>query len=271
MLVSLNGAQLGAREFAGVRFSRTAYQSGARLDNHCHHYPHLCFVIDGAFQENSSVGADLYNRRSVLLHGHGYYHSNYFERRTTCLNLEFDTAWARQFCVNLPAHHGSLQKNDRILSALMQEIDAEFSTNTFFGESVAIFYALSALKRVAELLQQTTDRRDIWLADLAVQVGSNYQCTIDLSALSALFNLNPSYMARAFRKKTGKTLTSYLHDIRVHKAARILSDSKYASLADVAIATGFADQAHFTRIFSRITGVTPGKFRQLRTFASSGQ
>jgi len=35
------------------------------------------------------------------------------------------------------------------------------------------------------------------------------------------------------------------------------------SLADIALATGFADQSHFTRAFRRVTGMSPGAFRQL--------
>jgi AraC-like DNA-binding protein len=32
-------------------------------------------------------------------------------------------------------------------------------------------------------------------------------------------------------------------------------------LSDVALAAGFADQSHLTRIFKRVTGMTPGAFR----------
>ena len=37
------------------------------------------------------------------------------------------------------------------------------------------------------------------------------------------------------------------------------------SLAEISLATGFADQSHFTRAFRRITGMSPGAFRRLVT------
>jgi len=44
---------------------------------------------------------------------------------------------------------------------------------------------------------------------------------------------------------------------RIEQAkARLLDQS--GSLSEIALACGFADQSHFTRVFSRIRGVTPG-------------
>jgi AraC-like DNA-binding protein len=47
---------------------------------------------------------------------------------------------------------------------------------------------------------------------------------------------------------------------RLHKSFEMLS--KGQSVADVAAATGFADQAHLTRAFKRVTGITPGRLRK---------
>jgi AraC family transcriptional regulator len=49
----------------------------------------------------------------------------------------------------------------------------------------------------------------------------------------------------------------YLLMRRLERARRLL-DTPDAVLSDVALRTGFADQAHFTRLFKREFGVTPG-------------
>lgn len=54
----------------------------------------------------------------------------------------------------------------------------------------------------------------------------------------------------------------YVHRLRVRYASEALRRPG-ARLADVAADAGFADQSHMTRVFKRVTGVTPGDFRPL--------
>jgi AraC-like DNA-binding protein len=49
--------------------------------------------------------------------------------------------------------------------------------------------------------------------------------------------------------------------MRIDRARTMLADAS-SSLADVACATGFADQSHFTRVFSRVVGMSPGAWRR---------
>jgi AraC family transcriptional regulator len=57
---------------------------------------------------------------------------------------------------------------------------------------------------------------------------------------------------------------------RVEKAMTMLS-SEQASLADIAVACGFADQSHFTRVFTKYNGRSPGQWRRDNTSASLRQ
>ena len=69
--------------------------------------------------------------------------------------------------------------------------------------------------------------------------------------------LSPAHFARAFRETIGRAPHQYLLTLRLERARRLL-DAPEAMLSDVAQRTGFADQAHFTRLFKREFGVTPG-------------
>jgi len=66
-------------------------------------------------------------------------------------------------------------------------------------------------------------------------------------------------MIRSFRKATGLPPHAYLRQLRVERARELLF--RRMPLAEVALAAGFADQAHFTRTFKQITGTTPGRYR----------
>jgi AraC family transcriptional regulator len=56
------------------------------------------------------------------------------------------------------------------------------------------------------------------------------------------------------------TMSEYVRRARVARAQNLL---RHASLGitEIALACGFADQSHFTRAFSRVTGMPPGRYR----------
>jgi AraC-like DNA-binding protein len=64
---------------------------------------------------------------------------------------------------------------------------------------------------------------------------------------------------RAFRGRFGMPPSDYQRQVRLRAARRALAAG--AAVADVAAATGFADQAHLTRWFRRCYGITPGAYR----------
>lgn len=78
--------------------------------------------------------------------------------------------------------------------------------------------------------------------------------------------LSPAHFARAFSASLGRPPHQYILARRLERARRLL-EAPGARLGDVALATGFADQAHFTRFFKRAFGVTPG--RVLRAAAAA--
>ena len=85
--------------------------------------------------------------------------------------------------------------------------------------------------------------------------------TIDRLAREA--GLSPAHFARAFKESVGRAPHQHLLALRLDRARRLL-DAPNAALSDVALQTGFADQAHFTRFFKRQFGVTPGSLRRSR-------
>jgi AraC-like DNA-binding protein len=82
-----------------------------------------------------------------------------------------------------------------------------------------------------------------------------------LSEPATACGLSPSYFARAFRQSVGTPPHRWLLLQRVLKAKSLLRDAE-RSLSDIASACGFADQSHFTRVFTRIVGASPGAWRK---------
>lgn len=68
-------------------------------------------------------------------------------------------------------------------------------------------------------------------------------------------------LIREFRAELGITPHRYALAVRVAHASRLLR--RRVPLVEVALETGFCDQAHFTRVFGEVVGTTPGRFRQV--------
>lgn len=84
---------------------------------------------------------------------------------------------------------------------------------------------------------------------------------MSLSEPAAACGLSPGYFARAFKQSVGTPPHRWLLLQRVLSAKSLLRNADL-SLTDIAAACGFADQSHFTRVFTSIVGASPGAWRR---------
>lgn len=84
---------------------------------------------------------------------------------------------------------------------------------------------------------------------------------LPLQIIAAELGLSVSHFSRAFRASTGLPPYRWLLHHRVRIAKRLMS-VRGLSLSEVAISAGFANQSHFTRVFSEIAGISPGAWRR---------
>ncbi|MTH59357.1 helix-turn-helix domain-containing protein [Paracoccus litorisediminis] len=86
---------------------------------------------------------------------------------------------------------------------------------------------------------------------------------IRLSELCNLVQLSPFHFCRAFKVSLG--VSPHIWQIRERvRVAQVLLQERESTLADVALAVGFYDQAHFTRYFRNIVGLPPGRWLRAR-------
>lgn len=87
-------------------------------------------------------------------------------------------------------------------------------------------------------------------------------CTeaLKLEDICAAAGLSPSYLTRSFRRGYGMTPHAYLINSRIQYAQSRLRQG--GEIAEVALAAGFADQAHLQRTFKQLLAATPGQYRR---------
>ena len=104
---------------------------------------------------------------------------------------------------------------------------------------------MESLTRVVELVQARADGA-LKVADLAAAAGCS-----------------EGQLERRMKKVFGLTATQYVLRVRVDRAAGLLVDTD-RPIADIAVECGFSDQANLTRLFGRLIGETPARFRATR-------
>ena len=112
----------------------------------------------------------------------------------------------------------------------------------------------SAMATIGEFEQAVVNRvRDYIMENLGED--------LSLAALSRVARVSPSHFGRLFRRAFGVPPHRFVLNARLSKARRLLSDRRLA-IAEVAAATGFADQSHLTRHFRNQFKATPDQWRR---------
>jgi len=84
---------------------------------------------------------------------------------------------------------------------------------------------------------------------------------LSLAQIAAEFDLSVSHFSRAFRISTGLPPHQWLLRQRV-KTAKQLMTVRERPLSEIAVSAGFANQSHFTRVFSAAVGISPAAWRR---------
>jgi AraC family transcriptional regulator len=132
---------------------------------------------------------------------------------------------------------------DSIATALAGYLVRHYSTAPLLDHNSRGGLAPAILRRCLELMEARLDS-DLRLSELARQAG-----------------LSTSHFHRSFRESTGKTPYQFLLQRRVERARTLMRDRRI-SLTEVALASGFADQHHLSRVFRQVTSMTPTNYRR---------
>lgn len=92
-------------------------------------------------------------------------------------------------------------------------------------------------------------------------IRDNYNKKITVSEVADFIGMSEQYFCRYFKKKMGKTLTEYINEIRIDKAAAMLVNTD-EKVIDIAIQCGYDNISYFIKRFKNEKGVTPQEYRK---------
>ena len=156
--------------------------------------------------------------------------------------------------------------------------DEIFGINHEHLREIDSIHTLDALSHwLARILRRFTDcvfvLKDVKHVDVMQKsiryIRTHYQEKLSLDAVAATVGLSPSYFSRIFKEEMGVPFTRYLNGVRIERGKELLNATRL-ELSDVASLVGFEDQSYFNRVFKRLTGTSPGRYRESRGRSGGG-
>ena len=124
------------------------------------------------------------------------------------------------------------------LCILIQEVVESFMTSMFRDKDKGNPYIRKALR----------------------YMNDHYSEHLELEEVADFAGLSSSYFSTLFHQVVGVSFREHLNLIRVEESKQLLLDGK-RTLADIAVSVGFPDQSYYCKVFKRMLGITPGKYR----------
>lgn len=256
-----HGKISGIKTMAGFKFVETRYAPGSEIPLHFHDHACICVVISGSFHEDFSRRELQLDAKSVAFRPAGEVHRDRFGNGGAhCLVVEMPANW-----MNHVRQHGkpfdeplSFQRGQ--LPWLGARIYRECKSSDEFAPLVIEGIMLEIAGEVSRCSSDVEHTVPRWLARARDAVQSQYERGLRLQDLAAEAGVHPVHLAREFRRRYGCSVGEYIRHLRIDAACQRLTHSD-ASIAEIALNTGFSSQAHFSRTFKMVTGVPPRRYR----------
>jgi YesN/AraC family two-component response regulator len=121
---------------------------------------------------------------------------------------------------------------------------------------------------VLQLLQESDKKAGQMNRVVAIAqayIMEHYDEEITLGKISEIVHLSESHFSTLFSKAVGETFKEFVTKVRMEKAMESMKKEPYLKIYEVAERTGYASTEHFSRVFKKVTGVSPNQF--MRSFS----
>jgi AraC family transcriptional regulator len=262
------GKTEGRCERAGFTFVESAYsrQSQLRLPVHIHENAFLCFVVAGVCEESSGGRTKTVHPSALMFHPAGEPHADrWHEMGGRSFHVNISEARAKALADNVPVLNAPAVFEHGMVPWLARRLYGEYQRR---DDLALLAMEGLVLEILAEVSRQRADPERTpprWLLRARDLLHARFAEDLTLGEIGSEVGVHPVHLSRVFRRQFNCTPGDYVRRLRVDAARQLLATSE-ASLVEIALTVGFADQSHFTKTFRRLVQMTPGQYRRtLRT------
>jgi len=261
------GSTVSRREVGDLVLVDSWHAADSRLPRHTHEHAYFCVNHGGTYAEDYGRRRRICAPGMLVFHPPGEAHRQEHQAvPVASLNVEVGASWLKRMVEFAgPLDQPAEFRADGIAAAGMQllhELQHSDSDSALAIEGLCWEILAASLDRRPRLADPGTPR---WLVQARELLQAQLGEPLTLQEVAREAAVHPVYFAATFRRFYGCSVGEYLRRERLRLARRKLADPEL-SLADIASGCGFADQSHFTRLFKRFTGMTPGAYRTFLLF-----
>lgn len=126
------------------------------------------------------------------------------------------------------------------------------------------FWISKIMSRFTDCVFNLTDVKHVDVIYKSIDfIKRNLMKKITLDDVAKNVYLSPSYFSKIFKKEMKVSFNTYLNQVRIETSKKLMEDNSL-SLVDIANLVGYEDQSYFTKVFKKLTGVSPGRYRESR-------
>lgn len=174
------------------------------------------------------------------------------------LNGQMVEDWFRQV---LEACLYGMRQSGETEAPLEEEMDKRFWHCT---DMAAVYRLLrQGIQAEIQRLKEAKALREMRpITEAKHYIPQHYQEALRLEDVSTAVGFNATYFSTLFKKETGQNFMDYLTELRISKAKELLCGEEL-SVQDVAEQVGYRDLKYFSRLFKKLTGVSPSDYKKL--------
>ena len=242
-------------------YAYRTYDAGSTIAPHSHSHSSLTIVLGGSYEEVIGGRAGMETPGSALICPAGLPHAQQFGARGARKMIITPAGALLDYLTGTTPFQAAPAARSTAIRRLACRIDAERRTDDAFTRGAIeglIWQASAELGRGlagASIPASTIVRRARTLME-AVEGEP-----LSVAALARHVDCHPATLTRAFRREHGCTPGAYQREMRVRKAAALIS-STTLPIAVIAMDCGFCDQAHLARSFRAVLGCSPSEYRR---------
>lgn len=112
-------------------------------------------------------------------------------------------------------------------------------------------------------IQERHEKSSRKMIDLAkAYIYRNYNRDITLESVAEHVHLSPTYFSRLFKQEMGDNFSDFVINYRIVQARELLKEGVYKA-NEVSRIVGFRDEKYFYKVFKKLTGFTPGEYKEM--------
>lgn len=195
-----------------------------------------------------------------LRHAHKYYFSK--AEHTEILWMHFRGAPCQAMLNTLGEQHPLpffFQGNDFLsgFEALQTAVMKSPVPDEFEISSIICSIVSGICRQIHDLAEESTSFAAVVSRYILMHIDEKF----DLDTFSRHMNMSKYHFCRRFKEEFSCTPLEYVQQQKTNKAKRILTFTTLP-VSEIAYSLAFCDQSHFCRVFTKITGISPSKFRK---------